>query len=423
MTVVPGEPLDGAPTPAQLDALAAAITALWSVLHDALPAGRPGDDLEFARVLTAAARPAGGVAAAAHDAALSWRDGPDPALLRTAPERTVLGHRDPSLANYLWDGYRIRIVDFEDAAVSDPATELAILTEHLSARRLDADEFCGRFDVDPVRLRAARRVWAMFWLWLLRPGGPSEGAILRVPPTPRPGGYWRCWTVEPVVHRYPRHPQFGGSGLAGTAWCGHAASHGRTTPGGSVFRHHRGSCGHAGRCRGGVCCSAVPAVRPGAGARAGRCIPVAAGRAATGDTTVPAAATAVAARAPRRRPGRYPRRDGVRGRPRHRRICGLRRRYRCRQHRPRRWAADDLRARHAHCPQRTVGGRRATDRHAGCGASGLPGCRVPALGPASRHGVPGPVAAAGFRPRPVAAAQRSRCGNPSASRSYSSGRL
>jgi len=84
-------------------------------------------------------------------------------------------HRDPSLANYLWDGYRIRIVDFEDAAVSDPATELAILTEHLSARRLDADEFCGRFDVDPVRLRAARRVWAMFWLWLLRPGGPSEG--------------------------------------------------------------------------------------------------------------------------------------------------------------------------------------------------------------------------------------------------------
>ena len=170
-----GEPLDGAPTPAQLDALAAAITALWSVLHDALPAGRPGDDLEFARVLTAAARPAGGVAAAAHDAALSWRDGPDPALLRTAPERTVLGHRDPSLANYLWDGYRIRIVDFEDAAVSDPATELAILTEHLSARRLDADEFCGRFDVDPVRLRAARRVWAMFWLWLLRPGGPSEG--------------------------------------------------------------------------------------------------------------------------------------------------------------------------------------------------------------------------------------------------------
>src|SRR5438309_10621503 len=40
-----------------------------------------------------------------------------------------------------------------------------------------------------------------------------NGAILRVPPTPRPGRYWHCWTVEPVVHRYPRHPQFVAVGL------------------------------------------------------------------------------------------------------------------------------------------------------------------------------------------------------------------
>jgi aminoglycoside phosphotransferase (APT) family kinase protein len=85
----------------------------------------------------------------------------------------VLGHRDPNLANYLWDGHRVRIVDFEDAAVSDPATELAILTEHLSLREVDTEAFCARFDVDRRRLYAARRVWAMFWLRLLLPGGPA----------------------------------------------------------------------------------------------------------------------------------------------------------------------------------------------------------------------------------------------------------
>jgi hypothetical protein len=90
----------------------------------------------------------------------------------TAPV-TVLGHRDPNLGNYLWDGTRVRIVDFEDAAVSDPATELAILAEHLSLREVDADAFCARFAVDRRRLRAARRLWAMFWLRLLLPGGPA----------------------------------------------------------------------------------------------------------------------------------------------------------------------------------------------------------------------------------------------------------
>jgi hypothetical protein len=85
----------------------------------------------------------------------------------------VFGHRDGNLANYLWDGRRVCVVDLEDAAVSDPATELANLVEHLSARRLDAGRFCARFTVDRSRLRAARRVWAMFWLRLLLPGGPA----------------------------------------------------------------------------------------------------------------------------------------------------------------------------------------------------------------------------------------------------------
>jgi len=182
MTVVPGEPLPGRPTAAQTAALATAISTLWTVPVDGLDP--PGDVLDFARRLTAGPRPAAGATAAAYDAAVGWWDGPDPELLTTTPDRTVLGHRDPNLANYLWDGTRVRIVDLEDAAASDPAMELAILVEHLSARELDAEALCAHIEahvdahveahVDPVRLRAARRLWAMYWLRLLLPGGPAE---------------------------------------------------------------------------------------------------------------------------------------------------------------------------------------------------------------------------------------------------------
>ncbi|MBO0882064.1 MAG: phosphotransferase [Mycobacterium sp.] len=174
MTVVRGEPMQGVPTAIQLDGLAAALKELWAVPHDSLaPVGSWTDDLDFARRLTAGPRPSGRLLAAAYDAALAWWDGPDPPILQTPPRVTVLGHRDPNLANYLWDGQRMRIVDLEDADVSDPATEVAILVEHLSARQLDSEEFCARFEVDPVRLRAGRRLWAMFWLRLLSPGGVS----------------------------------------------------------------------------------------------------------------------------------------------------------------------------------------------------------------------------------------------------------
>ena len=95
----------------------------------------------------------------------------DPVLLQQKPPDTVLGHRDPYLLNYLWDGSRVRLVDFEDSCLSDPATEVAILIEHLSTR--DSGLHPDLFAVDPVRLLAARRLWAMFWLWRLLPGGPS----------------------------------------------------------------------------------------------------------------------------------------------------------------------------------------------------------------------------------------------------------
>lgn len=171
MSVVPGSPVP----PGEVDGLAAAIARLWAVPVAGLPAVCAWrDDLRFGCQLVSGARPAGGVLAAAYDAAVAWWSGPDPALLRALPGVLVLGHRDPNLANYLWDGSEVRIVDFEDATVSDPATELAIFAEHLATRAVPLESFAARFDVDPSRYLAARRLWAMFWLHLLLPGGPAE---------------------------------------------------------------------------------------------------------------------------------------------------------------------------------------------------------------------------------------------------------
>ncbi|MBM7791244.1 phosphotransferase [Tenggerimyces flavus] len=171
MAVIPGSPVP----PSQLDALASALTRLWAVPIAGLPAVCAWvDDLRFGRMLVDGPRPSCGVTASAYDAAVEWWTGPDPALLRTRPDALVLGHRDPNLANYLWDGSRVRIVDFEDATISDPATELAIFAEHLATREVPLEEFAARFDVDSSRYLAARRLWAMFWLRLLLPGGPAE---------------------------------------------------------------------------------------------------------------------------------------------------------------------------------------------------------------------------------------------------------
>jgi Ser/Thr protein kinase RdoA (MazF antagonist) len=92
----------------------------------------------------------------------------------------VLGQSDGNLANFLWDGQRVRIVDFEDSGRSDRAFELAILVEHVSVwlrGKLDAGRFISMLDLSGAELRRAadfRRVAALFWLIYLRPGGPSS---------------------------------------------------------------------------------------------------------------------------------------------------------------------------------------------------------------------------------------------------------
>jgi Ser/Thr protein kinase RdoA (MazF antagonist) len=189
MSLLPGTELGAAPvTPTQMGALAAALERLWRSVpsidgeYPAAVMPKPAAFTQQVRQLLAAipALSDHAVVVRAHAAAAAW-------LERAALERrshpghpAVLGHGDPYLANYLWDGSRIRLVDFEDSGPSDRAFELAILTEHISAwsdARLDADEFLAMFDLtraEEGRVQDFRRLAALYWLVMLRPGGPSS---------------------------------------------------------------------------------------------------------------------------------------------------------------------------------------------------------------------------------------------------------
>lgn len=169
MTVVPGVPLTGSASGAQLEALGDALQTLWSIPPDNLaPIDMPAL-VDRVRTGLAVLRDHQGVIGSA---ARAWLDTADDL---TDVRDPVVAHGDPNLENYLWDGTRIRIVDFEDAGRGDRAVELANLVEHLSGRGTDWTGFAERFAVDSERFHAARCLWAAFWLMLVGPGGPSAG--------------------------------------------------------------------------------------------------------------------------------------------------------------------------------------------------------------------------------------------------------
>ncbi len=177
MSRLPGEPLRGTLSADQLTALERALREMWSVPASGLPPRRyhPAEAHLVGRDRFAGSARPPGVVGEAFDAAVEFFAGPP----LPASDQTVIGHSDPNIANYLWDGARIRIVDFEDAGRSDVAYELGTLVEHLSARDTDWEEFLARFDVDRERLRRARCVFAGLWLYWLLPG---NGAANRNPP-------------------------------------------------------------------------------------------------------------------------------------------------------------------------------------------------------------------------------------------------
>jgi aminoglycoside phosphotransferase len=188
MSLLPGRELRAPVTPSQASALAQALERLWRSVPSAageFPAAIIPKPVAFTRQVRAmlAGRPDLGddpVVVRAHASASAWLQGV--ALERDghAGRRAILGHGDPCLANYLWDGGRVRLVDFEDCGPSDRAFELAILTEHISAwsdARLDADDFLALFALTRdarARIRDFRRLAALFWLIMLRPGSASS---------------------------------------------------------------------------------------------------------------------------------------------------------------------------------------------------------------------------------------------------------
>jgi hypothetical protein len=173
MSHVDGVPCDGAPLDRlRTDGLGHALRRLWSVPVEDLPDRRfvPAEAAAAAQGLfEAAARPSG-LAGSAFDLVRGFLTAPD---LSGLPGAAVLGHADPNLANYLWDGSRMRIVDFEDAGRSDMEYELGTLVEHLSGRGTDWAPFLASFEVDAARLLASRRLAASLWLAWLLPGGAS----------------------------------------------------------------------------------------------------------------------------------------------------------------------------------------------------------------------------------------------------------
>jgi Phosphotransferase enzyme family len=193
MSLLPGEPLGGRPlTEPQEHALAVAVGQLWQAVPVEVVTplrGELGRRPEFVSLVSdlaaTAADPDPDPDPMVHDAVVrgaAWLARAE-VTLATPQSATpqVLGQGDGNLANYLWDGELVRIVDFEDSGVSDRALELADLVEHVSVWRdsgLDTDRFTEGFDLSPAeraRLADSRRLTALFWLLHLRQRGDFDG--------------------------------------------------------------------------------------------------------------------------------------------------------------------------------------------------------------------------------------------------------
>ena len=210
MSLLPGEPLGGRPlTVEQESALVRALGQLWQSVPVSRVVPVPGEAGNEAQLVSAVRQLAveaqdlgdDPVVRAAYSAGLTWLSWAVGESGRLAGQDSyanlggsgpnwpglsaVYGQGDANLANFLWDGARVQIVDFEDSGVSDRAFELAVLIEHLSAwsdSGLDGDMFVRAFDLGAAersRLADCRRLAALFWLLYLRPDGDAS---LRNPP-------------------------------------------------------------------------------------------------------------------------------------------------------------------------------------------------------------------------------------------------
>jgi len=92
----------------------------------------------------------------------------------------VFTQADGNIGNFLWDGERCYVVDFEDSGISDPAYEVADLVEHVSVwlpGLIDVRDLTAVLGFTPEqegRLLDFRRLMAVFWLLMLLPGNPGH---------------------------------------------------------------------------------------------------------------------------------------------------------------------------------------------------------------------------------------------------------
>lgn len=181
MAFVPGKPLHQVQNPSKaLHALADALHQLYAITPDArsYPYTRVGAVTECVqRIENWAAQ----VAVSAdrefvervNPLVRHWLQSNDRRILY-APAPQVFGRGDPNLANCLWDGTQLRLIDLEYAGWSDSAFELADLVEHINSRSVfDEDwnnvvaQFIPFGSVLSQRFRAAQRTCALLWLVLL----------------------------------------------------------------------------------------------------------------------------------------------------------------------------------------------------------------------------------------------------------------
>ncbi|MEV6155884.1 aminoglycoside phosphotransferase family protein [Nonomuraea sp. NPDC052129] len=168
------------------DALAEAVTEVQQAIPqrvlERVPAraGHPVELLDQVRSWWVAASDADPVVRDAFREAGNWVKQPMLEALLAQPGTPVFGTGDGNLANYLWDGTKVGVVDFEFSGRSDRAFELAEVVEHISVWRNDDAGMTAvleRFGLtadEAARLMECRRLLALYWL--LRTRGETKAA-------------------------------------------------------------------------------------------------------------------------------------------------------------------------------------------------------------------------------------------------------
>jgi hypothetical protein len=188
MSQVPGEPLGTCPvTQAQEDAIATALSRLHRAIPPSVlgtvelapgsPQLLPGRTRDMARARNAELLDP--LPRQAYRGALAWLDSGWAGRPASVTGQPVFAQGDPNLANHLWDGHSVHLVDFETAGRGDRATELADFVEHITVwahAGIDAGAFLDRFDLNPgerLQITQLRRLFAAFWVMRLLPGGSA----------------------------------------------------------------------------------------------------------------------------------------------------------------------------------------------------------------------------------------------------------